>query len=58
MFVLSVCMCKWKATNVHPILTIMLNENILRTLEAGVLKLFRRRFASVQALDVLIKKSV
>ena len=34
-------LCKWKITNVHPILTIMFKPNTLRPFEAEILKIFK-----------------
>ena len=37
---LSVGLCKWKTTNVYPILIIMF-KSVLRTFEAEILKIFK-----------------
>ena len=37
---LPVGLCKWKTTNVHPMLTIMF-KRVLRTFKAEILKIFK-----------------
>ena len=52
---LPVGLYEWKIITAHPILTVMF-ENILRTFEAEILKIFKNIQSQSIKLDVLTKK--